>query len=81
MSIRPVAGRAAPPATGSCRRGDPAWSAGSAEHGTGYAVDGTRQAQTMERSFSMSLTGSSPTGVTLRWVTPAARKAATRSRT
>ncbi|CAM4013033.1 hypothetical protein NOGI109294_22285 [Nocardiopsis gilva] len=41
----------------------------------------SRLAYSQLLSFSMSLTGSPPTGVTLRCVTPAARKASTRSRT
>ena len=34
---------------------------------------------TQLRSFSIMATGSAPTGVTLRWVTPASAMAATRS--
>ena len=36
-------------------------------------------AYTQLRSFSIMATGSGPTGVTLRWVTPASASAATRS--
>ena len=40
---------------------------------------GAAVAQSRRRTFSIMATGSPPTGVTLRWVTPASRMAATRS--